>query len=373
MSRIIKGFGRSLDAGGFEVERIVFPVLALLSHWHRPRYNAQLQLLEAQIRMLRSRIDASRTVPTPAERSELLRLGALIDHDVAEVMHIVRPDTYRRWLRNLSEGKTFKLSGRPHTPNAIRNLVMRFARENLRWGSRRIVGELKKLGIRIGATTVREILHDSGMHPDPLKARKNPPIPWTTFVHAHMESIVAADFFTKKVYTLRGVFTAYVLVFMHLGTRKVYCSPSTYHPDSKWVMQQARNATMWMEDEGIDPRFLIRDRDRKYPASFQGFWKEAGVRSIKIPIRAPKANAFCENFVGTLKKESLNHFICFSRSQLDYIVRTWVAHYLTQRPHRGIGRDDTVLDEHFVPMLKGEVRCRTKLGGIIREYYRKAA
>jgi len=91
-----------LDAGGFEVERILFPVLALLSHWFRPRYNAQLQLLEAQLWMLRSRIDASRIVPTPAERSELLRLGALIDHDVAEVMHVVRPDTYRRWNRNLN-------------------------------------------------------------------------------------------------------------------------------------------------------------------------------------------------------------------------------------------------------------------------------
>lgn len=224
-----------------------------------------------------------------------------------------------------------------------------------------------------GASTVREILHDSGMHPDPLKARKNPPIPWTTFVYAHIESIVADDFFTKKVYTLYGVFDAYVLVFIHLGSRKVYCSSFTYHPSSEWVMQQARNASMWMEDIGVEPRFLIRDRDRKYPDAFDAFRKSEGVRCIKIPPRAPRANAFCESFVGTLKKESLNYFICFSREHLDYIVRVWVAHYLTERPHRGVGRDNTVLDENFTPTTEGSIRCKHQLGGLIKSYYRDAA
>ncbi len=181
------------------------------------------------------------------------------------------------------------------------------------------------------------------------------------------------DFFTKRVFTLRGLRDAYVLVFIHLGSRKVYCSSPTYHPDTKWIMQQARNAAMWMEDVGLEPRFLIHDRDKKFPAKFDLFWKDQGMRVIKIPIRAPKANAFCESYIGTMKRECLQHFVCFSLEQLDYINRVWLEHYHRHRPHRGVGRDNTVLDETFVPQADGEVRCRTKLGGIIREYYREAA
>jgi len=101
------------------------------------------------------------------------------------------------------------------------NLVLRMAEENVRWGYRRIVGEFKKLGIRIGTSTVKQILKGSGVHPAPDKGFKKPAIPWTTFVHAHMDSMVGADFFTKRIYTLRGVLTACVLVFIHLGIHEV--------------------------------------------------------------------------------------------------------------------------------------------------------
>ena len=233
-------------------------------------------------------------------------------------------------------------------------------------------GEFKKLGIRIGATTIRAILKEEGHFPDPKKATKKPPIPWTTFVHAHMETIVACDFFTKRVFTLGGIRDAYVLVFIHLGSRKAYYSPSTYHPNAKWIMQQARNASMWMEDEGIRPRFIIRDRDRKYPDEFDAFWKP-DLRCIRIPPKAPKANSFVESHIGKMKHEVLNNFFCFSRGQLDYILRVWLKHYHEQRPHRGVGRDNTVLDVDFVTQTEGPVRCKSELGGILKSYYREAA
>ena len=355
------------------MNRLIFPVLMLVAQYFRPRYNAQLGILKAQVRMLRNRIDASRIVPTPEEKAELLRLGAMMDHDVGDVMQIVQPKTYRRWLRESRNEVPFRRPGRPRIAEATRELVVRLARENIFWGYRRIVGELKKLGCRIGATTARQILADSGLSPWPHKAVKNPPMQWTTFVHANIDSIVACDFFSKKVYTLRGVFHAYVLVFIHLGTRKVYASPPTYSPHGDWVMQQARNASMWMEDEGIEPRFLLRDRDRKFPDSFSNFWYEQGARPVRTPVRAPKANAFVESFIGTLKHECLNHFMCFSQEQLDYIVRTWVRHYNTLRPHRGIGMYNEVLDKTFRPQFTGRVRCKQQLGGIIKSYYRDAA
>ena len=355
------------------MDSVLYPLFALMSQWMRPRFNVRMQLLEAQVRMLRSRVDATRIVPTPEERAELIRLGASLNHDIDELMHIVQPETYRKWIRRLRQGNTFRMPGRPRIARATRNLVLRIAGENLNWGHRRIVGELKKLGIRIGATTVRSILGKAGHFPAPQKAFKNPPIPWTTFVHAHMDSMIACDFFTKPVLTLRGIRRAHVLVFLHLGSRRVFCSASTYHPDSTWVMQQARNATMWMEGEGIKPRFIIRDRDRKYPDEFDTFWKASHVRPIKIPPRAPMANAFCESFIGTTKREVLNHFVCFSQGQLDYILREWLVHYHSHRPHRGVGKDNVVLDTEFVAQREGAVRSRTKLGGILREYYRDAA
>ncbi len=281
-----------LESKGKCMETVAFFLIALAVKWFQPRYNAKLQLLEAQIRILRSRIDADRIVPTPAEKDELLRIGDSIEHDVADAMHVVLPSTYRKWVRQRRDGVKFVPSGRPRIPEATRKLVLRFADENLRWGFRRIVGELKKLGIGIAYATARNILKEAGYHPAPDKAKRKPPLPWTTFVHANMESMVGCDFFTKRIYTLGGVIDAYVLIFIHLGTRKVYCSSSTYHPDAEWVMQQARNVSMWLEENGIHLRYLVRDRDRKFPDEFDAFWKTEGARVIRIPVKSPKANAY---------------------------------------------------------------------------------
>ncbi len=347
--------------------------MTLAMQWLNPRFNARMQFLEAQIRILRSRVEASRIVPTLKERAELLRLGALMDHEIEGLMHVVVPGTYKKWLREARGHRPVKPSGRPRTPFATRTLIVRFAGENFQWGFRRIFGELKKLGIRISTTTIRNVLKEEGLFPEPGKAAKNPPIPWTTFVHANMESMIGCDFFTKRILTLGGMRDAYVLVFIHLSSRKVFYSPSTYHPDTAWMMQQARNASMWMDDEGIKPDYFIRDRDKKYAEVFDAFWKNVGIRPIKIPPRAPKANAFVETYIGKMKQELLNHFICFGLDQLDYINRVWLKHYHEQRPHRGIGRDNTVLDETFVPQTEGVIRCKSEFGGILKSYYREAA
>ncbi len=130
---------------------------------------------------------------------------------------------------------------------------------------------------------------------------------------------------------------------------------------------------MWLDDIGVKPRFILHDRDKKYPEALREFWRAEGVERLRSPIQAPKANAFAESFIGSLKRECLNHFMCFSRDQLDYIVHSWVDHYNTERPHRGIGIDNNVLDRCFRPRYSGEVRCKEKLGGLIKSYYREAA
>lgn len=226
------------------MNRVAFGLMTLAMQWLYPRYNARMQFMELQIRMLRTRMDRSRILPTPRERADLIRLGSALDHEVDDIMHVVVPETYKRWLCELKGKRQHKPPGRPTIPVAIRNLVLRITKENLRWGYRRVIGELKKLGIKIGVTTIREALKREGDFPDPNKATKKPPILWTTFVHANLDSMVATDSFAKRIMTLRGMRDAYLLVFIHLCSRKVYSSAATYHPDKRWGMQRARNAAM---------------------------------------------------------------------------------------------------------------------------------
>ncbi len=279
--------------------------------------------MEAQIRTLRKRLGTERIVPTPEERAELLLLGEACGYEVRNLIHIV---TFRTWQNRLSQ--------------------------------REEGGEHKRADI----------------FPDPKKVRKCPPIPWRTFVHAHLESMIACDFLMKDVWTWRGRARAYVLVFIHPGSRRVYASASTLSPTHEWIMQQSRNVSMWLEDIGVEPRFLIRDGDMLYPKEkLADFWRGEGARVIRIPPKSPKANAFCEAFIGMLKRECLNHFVCLGLDHLDHIVRTWVNHYNTRRPHNGIGMNNEVLDRDFKVQTIGEVGCHEELGGIIKHYYRDAA
>ena len=348
-------------------------LLVFLSQFFIPRHNPQLRLLKAQITILRARIPTQRIILSPAEKAELLRIGEECGHDVDGLLEVAKPATYKRWLTQMRSGRPFKAVGRPRLTQELRDVVIRIGSENLLWGYKRIAGELKKLGLYAGANSVKRILTDAGIHPSPERRKKKPALPWTTFIQAHMETMVACDFFSKTVLTLRGPRTAYVLMFIHLGSRRVFCSAPTYAPDSAWVTQQARNTLMWCTEQGIMPKFLIRDADTKFSTSFDTVWESETARVIQIPHRAPDANAFAESFIATIKRECLDFFICFSRSQLDYILRTWVRHYNTERPHRGRDIGNNVLQVDFQPVRDGPIRRKRQLGGIVTSYTRDAA
>jgi len=300
---------------------LLFVLFTFLAHRFLPKYDVRMQLLMYQIKMLRDRIDDQRIVPTPEERAELLRLGNEINHDVADVMLVVKSQTYRRWLSPKAKTRTPKSDGRPGTAEDIVALILRMATENLSWGYKRIFGKLKKIGLSVGLTTIRDILKRSDCPPPPEKTKNKPNLPWSKFVSVHMESLVACDLFTKPVYTLRGKFDAYVLVFIHLGSRRVYMSLPTLHPIDAWVMQQA--------------------------------------------------NAFCESFIGTCKHQCLNHFVCFGLGQLAHINRVWLDYYHTQRPHQGTGNN--VISADFRRTSAGPVKRQERLGGIVAWYEREAA
>ena len=142
-------------------------------------------------------------------------------------------------------------------------------------------------------------------------------------------------------------------------------------------LEAERNVAMWMEDEGIEMRFLIHDRDTKYSERFRRFFRDivrprkGGI--IRTPIKSPRMNAFAEAFVATMRRECLGNFVCISLDQLDHIINSYLRHYLTERPHQGRDIDNEVLSPDFKPSAHGEIRCRSTLGGMLRHYYRVAA
>jgi putative transposase len=169
--------------------------------------------------------------------------------------------------------------------------------------------------------------------------------------------------------------TLYVLVFIQLSTRRVIAAGVTAHPDTAWVTQQARNAAMDLDDRGVSIRFLLRDHDAKFTRSFEVFGSEGG-QVLRTPIRAPKANAYAERWVQTVRAECLDWTLVLGRRHLVRLLRAYVRHYNQQRPHRGLALavPEPEARERGSPHVNpGEVRRRDVLGGLIHEYHEVAA
>jgi hypothetical protein len=246
-------------------------------------------------------------------------------------------------------------------------VILRMARENPRWGCVRISGELAKLGIWVGATTIRSILRRHRIGPAP---RRDGPT-WTEFLRAQAHGIIATDFFVVETIRLKVV---YVLFMIELQTRRVHLAGVTDHPDSAWVTQQARNLFLLDGSAPTGKRFLIRDHDAKFTAPFDEVFATEGITVIRTPIRAPRANAYAERFVGTARKECLDWILVLGRRHLERVLRSYVEHYNRARPHRGIGRAvPHGPSSPPSPVEPNDVRRRDILGGLIHEYHGAAA
>ena len=242
----------------------------------------------------------------------------------------------------------------------VRQLILRLARENPRWGCVRIGGELCKLGIRISATTIRSLLRTARLGPAP---RRTGPT-WTEFLRAQADGIIACDFFSVETAWLR---TLYVLMFMELGSRRIHISPATAHPDTAWVTQQARNLVLELDARARPVRFLIHDRDTKFCRSFDEVLRSEGARVILTPIMAPNANAHAERAIETIRAECLDWSLILSRRHLDRTLRTYADHYNRARPHRAVGLAPPLAEvREPMPVNPRDVRRQDLLGGQIR-------
>jgi transposase len=240
----------------------------------------------------------------------------------------VQPETIRRWHRSLLARRwtyPHRRPGRPATGAGVRALIVRLARENPGWGYRRIQGELAGLGIRIAASTVWSILQQAGIEPAPRRSSET----WREFLRAQASGIVACDFFTVDTVLFRRL---YVFVFIELATRQLYLAGITANPTGEWATQQARNIIETFVDRAEPIRFLIHDRDSKFTAAFDEVFRSDGIRTIRTPVRAPRANAFIERWIGTVRRECLDRILIVNRRHLERVLPAYIRHYNEHRP-----------------------------------------
>jgi Integrase core domain len=209
--------------------------------------------------------------------------------------------------------------------------VVRLARENPSWGYRRIQGELVGLGVSLAASTVWEILRREGIEPAPRRIESS----WAEFLRRQAASILECDFLTVDTIFLKRF---YILFFIELASRRVHLAGVTANPDGAWVTEQARNLLMRLDDDGVRARFLIRDRDSKFTRNFDEVFRSEGIRIIKAPVRAPRARAHAERWVGSLRRECLDRLLIFGRRHLASVVRVYAQHYNEHRPHRSLAQ-----------------------------------
>jgi putative transposase len=243
------------------------------------------------------------------------------------------PETLLAWHRRLVAQHWTYPGRRPRRPlvsREVRELVLRLARENPRWGYQRIAGELVGLGVHFSTTTVRRILAAAGL--GPAGARHGPS--WRQFIRSQAPSMIACDFFTVDTISLRRI---YVLFFIELSTRRVHLAGVTESPDGAWTAQQARNLVFSLPVRDRPLEFLVRDNDGKFTCAFDTVFNAEGIRVIRTPVRAPKANSVAERFVGTVRRECLDWLLIVNRRHLQRVLAEFVGHYNGHCPHRAIG------------------------------------
>jgi transposase InsO family protein len=337
--------------------------LLRLSRRDRDDLAIEIVMLRHEVTVLRRQV--VRPALRPSVRALLAVLGRLLDHRCRD-RFFVKPETLLRWHRDLVRRKWAYAHrpGRPSIPAGTVAMILRLARENPTWGYRRIQGESARMGVVLAPSSVWTILRHNGIDPPPI--RKGPT--WNQFLRFQASSLLACDFFSVDTVLLRRL---YVLFFIELDTRTVYVSGITARPTRSWVVQQARNLSMVLADRALPVKFRIRDRDAKFTSGFDEVFRAEGIRIIRTPVRAPRANAFAEQFVGTVPRECLDRMLVFGRQHLESVLAEYVAHYNGHRPHRSLGQQ-APLSPGIPPSVErpalAQLRRTDAVFGLIHEY-----
>jgi transposase InsO family protein len=282
-----------------------------------------------------------------------------------ELLTIVRPDTLVRWHRDLYRlfwRAKSRPRGRPPIPRALQSLIAEMARANRTWGEERIAAELRlKLGLTVSPRTVRRY-----MPCDPRRRGGRPTQSWATFLHNHPGIVLACDFFLVVTARFRRL---YVFVLIDIATRQVVHWNVTHHPTAEWTSQQFR--------DGIPPdatyRLVVHDRDAIFAPAVDNALGSISLQPVRTPPRVPQANAYCERFIGTVRRECLDWIIPLNERHLRRTLAEWMAHYNGERPHSALGPGCRTT-RRTAPLwsatnsLPGTASPRQRLGGLHHDY-----
>ena len=298
----------------------------------------------------------------------VLLAGTVPAGRLAAMRLIVTPGTILRWHREIIRRRWGRVtrrgrSGRPPVRRNVRSVVLRLARESESWGYRRIHGELAGLGIKVAASTVWQILKNAGINPAP---RRDGP-GWAEFLRSQAQGILALDFFTADL--LNGA-KIYVLAVIEHGIRRVRILGTAEHPVQAWVVQQARNLLMDLEDAGTRVKFVLHDRDASFTAAFDSVFQAAGVRVIRSAVQAPRMNSIMERWIGSCRRELLDRTLVWNQRHLMTVLREYEDFYNTHRPHRALSQAAPLrpLPDGVTDLNHFRVQRRDRAGGVIHEY-----
>ena len=331
----------------------------------------QNEYLAAENRILRAQLPARLRLSDP-ERTTLAEIGKRLGRKgLAQVACVAKPDTVLAWYRKLiaqkfdgSKRRTYP--GRPRIDPKVEALIIRMAQENSSWGYDRIVGALTNLGHNVSDQTAGNVLQRHRLAPAPKRSQNTT---WKEFIRRHMAVMAGIDFFTIEVLTWRGLMTYYILFFIHLESRRVCLAGITRHPDEAWMEQMARNATGEIWGFLDQRRYALHDRDTKFCALFRATLASGGIKAIQLPARSPNLNAYAERWVRSVKEECLSKLILFGEGSLRRALKEFTGHFHSERNHQGKG--NVLLFPHQSTAQRGarhRVRCRERLGGLLRFY-----
>jgi transposase len=338
--------------------------------------DVEILALRHQITVLERQLGADRVKFAPEDRAFLAALLAPLPRQVLRRLRLlVRPDTVLRWHRDLMNHRHArtcrpKRPGRPPTVRSIRALVLRLVRENPSWGYRRVHGELATLGVKVAPSTVWEILKAEGIDPAPQRGITT----WADFLRSQAETLLACDFI--ETVTLTGQ-RQYILAIIEHANRRIRILGTTTHPTAGWVAQAIKNLVMDLEDAGCRARYLIRDRDGKFPAIIDEVLADAGIQTVLCGVRVPRMNAIMKRWVQSCRHELLDRTLIWNERHLRHALHQYEQFYNTHRAHQTMMQaaplravPAPITDRGRIAHL--DIRRRDRLGGVLHEYQHAA-
>ncbi|NJP97714.1 transposase [Nonomuraea sp. FMUSA5-5] len=349
-----------------------FAALRLLPMGDRDK-DVEILALRHQITVLGRQLGAdARARFAPEDRAFLAALLTSLPREaLGRVRLLVRPDTALRWHRDLMRRRHArncrpKRRGRPPTVRSIRILSLRLVRDNPAWGYRRVHGELTTLGLKVAPCTVWEILKQERLDPAPGRASTT----WADFQRSQADALLACDFI--ETITLNGQ-RQYILAVIEHASRRVRVLGATAQPTASWVIQAVKNLVMDLEDAGCRARYLICDRDAKFPPLMDEILSEAGIETMLTGIRMPRMNSVMERWVQSCRRELLDRCLIWNERHLRHALREYEGFCNEHRAHQALNQaaplrtvPDPIIDPKRIDDLN--IRRRDRLGGVLHEY-----